>query len=272
MRRYAEVIGDPIAHSRSPKLHRFWLKALGLDFAYRATRVRTGDLEAYFDKRRADAAWRGCNLTAPLKEQAIPFVDELSSVAAAIGAINIIYPDKGRLIGDNSDVEGVAVALPRETVAGRNVAIIGAGGAARAALHHLSQSRAKNVRILVRRPKPALKLLSGGHSRVSVRSIDDEDCFARTNIIVNASPLGMAGAPVPGHLLQAIKEKREGLLFDMVYEPLETELLRAAQASGLMAVDGLVMLIRQADSAFRLFFGAAPPRQHDRELRSCLTR
>lgn len=267
MRPYAEVVGDPVAHSKSPALHRFWLKELGLDFDYRATRIRPGELRAYFDDRRADRVWRGCNLTAPLKEQAIPLVDALSNAAAAIGAVNIIYPDKGRLVGDNSDVDGVAVALHRDAIIGRNVALIGAGGAARAALHHLLQAQVNHVRILVRRPKLALTMLAGGHARITVRAISDRNCLARTNIVVNASSLGMAGAPMPGHLLEAISQKREGLVFDMVYDPFDTELLEAARASGLAAVDGLVMLIRQADTAFRRFFGEAPPRQHDRELR-----
>jgi shikimate dehydrogenase len=270
MRPYAEVIGDPIAHSKSPALHGFWLQGLGLNCDYRATQIRRDQLGEYFEERRRDPTWRGCNLTAPLKEEAITFLDGLSEAAKAIGAVNIVHRNNGLLIGDNSDVDGIRAALPRELVEGRAVAIIGAGGAARAALHHLIKSGAKKVRIVTRRPARKLAIACDGNCRIKLRSIADPSCLARANLFVNASPLGMAHAPMPGHLLKAISQKRQGTVFDMVYEPLATELLRTAKQSGLQTVDGLTMLIGQADKSFQCFFGVSPPRARDRELRDLL--
>src|SRR5436305_1809534 len=122
---YAEVIGNPIAHSKSPAIHAFWLKKLGLEGDYKAILVT--DLSAYFAARRGDPDWRGCNVTAPHKEAVIPFLDE----ASAIGAVNCIVREGERLIGLNSDVDGIAEAL-----AGADrtkVMLIGGGGAAKAA-------------------------------------------------------------------------------------------------------------------------------------------
>src|SRR6185295_5762182 len=121
---YAEVIGDPIAHSKSPAIHNFWLRSLGIDAAYRATRVT--DLNAFFEARRGDPEWRGCNVTAPHKQAVIPFLDE----ASPIGAVNCIVRDGDRLIGLNTDVDGVNEALAGADL-GR-IVMIGAGGAAKA--------------------------------------------------------------------------------------------------------------------------------------------
>src|SRR5690349_10105399 len=100
MPRYAEIIGDPVAHSLSPALHSFWLKNAGLKGSYCHKRISVQDLKAYFDARRNDPDWAGCNLTAPLKEKAVPQLDALSDAANAIGAVNIVRAEQGRLIGD----------------------------------------------------------------------------------------------------------------------------------------------------------------------------
>src|SRR4051812_14114027 len=121
---YAEVIGDPIAHSKSPAIHSFWLKKLGLEGTYSATLVT--DLNAYFAARGGDPDWRGCNVTAPHKQAVIPFLDETSPV----GAVNCIMRDGGRLVGLNTDVDGLEEAL---SGADRSrIVLIGAGGAAQA--------------------------------------------------------------------------------------------------------------------------------------------
>src|SRR5512147_389849 len=121
---YAEVIGDPIAHSKSPAIHNFWLESLGIEADYRATLVT--DLTEYFGARRGDPDWRGCNVTAPYKKAVIPFLDE----ASPIGAVNCIVRDGDRLIGLNTDVDGVAEALAGADL--ERIVLIGAGGAARA--------------------------------------------------------------------------------------------------------------------------------------------
>ena len=114
---YAEVIGDPIDHSRSPELHRFWLEALEIEAEYRRSRVTLEGLGDYLAGRREDQAWRGCNVTAPLKQAVLPFLDGLSAAAEAIGAVNCVHRKGERLLGTNSDVDGIAEAIPRKAVA-----------------------------------------------------------------------------------------------------------------------------------------------------------
>ena len=242
---YAEVIGDPIAHSKSPAIHTFWLGKLRIEASYRATRVT--DLESYFDLRRGDPDWRGCNVTAPHKQAVIPFLDE----ASPIGAVNCIVPDDGRLIGLNTDVDGVHAALA--DVDFDKVVLIGAGGAAKAVRAALID--AKEIVAITR------------------RNIKQPGLLAGATLIVNATPLGMAHAgPMPETVLAALSSAAPwATAFDMVYQPLDTPFLQAARAAGLRTVDGLTMLIGQARKAFRLFFGAEAPAEHDAELRHLLS-
>src|SRR5688572_22085136 len=132
---YAEVIGDPIAHSKSPLIHRFWLAKQGLDGDYRATHVRAGELGDYLNNRRADPDWLGCNVTVPHKQAVIPFLDQRTPLAEQVGAVNVIVPREGELLGGNSDVEGITGSIP-EFRRGelRQACLIGSGGAALAAL------------------------------------------------------------------------------------------------------------------------------------------
>ncbi|RZM12345.1 MAG: shikimate dehydrogenase, partial [Sphingomonas sp.] len=129
---YAEVIGDPIAHSKSPLIHRFWLEALGLEGDYRATRVAPGDLAAFFADRAADPAWRGCNITVPHKVAALDHVADPGDVRASIGAINTVFRgEDGALAGTNTDAAGFWAPIAELDLADRPVTVVGAGGAAR---------------------------------------------------------------------------------------------------------------------------------------------
>ena len=251
---HAEVIGDPIAHSKSPAIHNFWLGKLGIDADYGATRVT--DLRAFFDARRRDPDWRGCNVTAPHKQAVIPFLDE----ASPIGAVNCIVRDGDRLVGLNTDVDGIREALglsPTSTTkAGEQasldkIVLIGAGGAARAVAVAL----------------PGCEIAS-----ITRRNMDEVALIRGATLIINATPLGMAHAgPMPEALLAALPSAAPGAtVFDMIYHPLDTLFLQAARRAGLRTVDGLTMLTGQARQAFRLFFGAEPPAKHDRELRALL--
>ena len=148
---YAEVIGDPIAHSKSPLIHRFWLEALGLEAAYRAERVEAEGLRAYFDARREDAAWRGCNVTIPHKESVLAFVEDRGDVRAGIGAINTVFrAEDGALVGTNTDAAGFYAPISDMDLAGAHVAVVGAGGAARAVLFALARIGIDRVTILNR--------------------------------------------------------------------------------------------------------------------------
>lgn len=273
---YAEVIGDPIYQSKSPLIHGFWLRKLGLKADYRATRVRADGLAAYLEKRRTDTDWRGCNVTIPHKQDMMRHIDLPLPTARRVGAVNCVYRNRYGLSGENSDIDGIREALDMP-VAERDpgsTCLIGAGGAARAALHVLDSAGTHDIRILVRRPERAEALLAEfGMSARIYRFADAEAAFANADTIINASPLGMAGQQrMPVAMLEALSASQpDALVFDMVYLPLETELLSTARRLGRRPVDGLTMLIGQAELAFNLFFHAQAPREHDAELRALLT-
>lgn len=274
-RPYAEVIGDPIAHSKSPTIHGFWLAKLGIEADYRACHVRPDGLAGYFERRRGDAAWRGCNVTIPHKEKVQPFLDAVDGKARAIGAVNTVFRDaEGRLIGTNTDVDGVEEAIGPLDLEGRDVCVLGAGGAARAAFAALAKRRCASVQVLARNPEKGAAVAEAcGVFGVGVPFAGGSDALRDAVLLVNATQLGMVGQePMPAFVLSELAELAEGaLVFDMVYAPLETDLLAAARRRGLATADGLVMLIGQAASAFGRFFGRAAPREHDGELRGILT-
>jgi shikimate dehydrogenase len=271
MKPHAEVIGDPIGHSRSPSIHRFWLEALGLDGDYHATRVMPECLGGYFDDRRRDPAWRGCNITIPHKQAALACVDSVED--DGIGAINCVVPVSGRLVGRNTDAGGFDSSLPAGLGTGDRVVLVGGGGAAAAAVAAL-KARGLRCDIVVRQAGQGRALLDRFGADGRILGFDQAAAaVAGSAGVVNASPLGMDGfAPMPPAILAAVQEvRRGGFVLDMVYAPLRTDLLAAAEEAGLEAIDGLAMLIGQAALAFSYFFGATAPRDRDAALRALLT-
>ncbi|WP_157215069.1 shikimate dehydrogenase family protein [Flavisphingomonas formosensis] len=272
---YAEVIGDPISHSKSPVIHQFWLRQLGIEGRYGSRRVTPAGLRTYFHVRGNDGAWMGCNVTIPLKEHVGSHLDRLSERARRVGAVNCVHRDGRFLVGTNTDVAGVALAIAG-AAADRPACVIGAGGAARAALTALRERGHGDVRIVARDPAKGRALLDlWGYDGAAVAIGDAASAFSEAGVVINASPLGMAGlAPMPLPVQQAIEGTAEGaVIFDMVYNPIDTALLAAARRRGRIAVDGLVMLVGQAREAFELFFGYSSPRDtaSDAALRSLLT-
>lgn len=264
---YAEVIGDPIAQSKSPLIHEHWLQQMGLAGDYKATQVASADLASFIARRRSDPDWRGCNVTIPHKQAVLPLLDELDPGAAAIGAVNCIVPREGRLIGYNTDVDGVATALDGVALEGSKVAIIGAGGAARSAVAYLAGRQVSPIVVLVRDPVKALSLRDVVAVQIAGLGAAEEQIEGAAAII-NASPLGMDGCEaMPDELVQIVRRRAaSATLFDMVYKPLRTPFLEAGEHT----VDGLTMLVGQAARAFELFFGKAPPPPDD-ALRDLLT-
>lgn len=284
--RYAEVIGDPIAHSKSPLIHGFWIRALGISADYRAVRVPADELGAYFTARRADPDWVGCNVTMPHKEAVLAHVDNVDSLAARLTAANcIVKQADGRLVASNTDVEGVAGPLGRHRIGGypghvaTYVQIIGAGGAARAAVLGAQAAGFRDFDIFNRSPgrADAVAELAGAPFGTGnpldalgpIRNPREAGAVQRySHILINATSMGMHGEnPVPVDLGAYFADT---LVFDMVYAPLETQLLASARAKGMRTIDGLEMLVGQAASAFERFFGVAPPRARDAELRALL--
>ena len=278
---YAEVIGDPIAHSKSPVIHRFWLEKLGIAGDYRVSHVRPDELKAYLAAAAGDAAWRGCNVTVPHKQAIMPLLGSVSPEARKIGAANIIVREGTSLVGHNSDGRGFLEPL-RPLLARphlfRMARIFGAGGAARAVAHALAGEGFTLV-VAARDVAKAESLLGdieGEHFPVSLSHFAPPTDFAfddregLLDLIVNATSLGMAGQPpLP---LDWSHVPPGSIVYDIVYAPLETALLRQARQRGHRTVDGLHMLIGQAAVAFEMFFGRPAPREHDAELRALLTR
>lgn len=283
MTAYAEVIGDPIVQSKSPAIHRFWLARLGLPHDYRAAHVTREGLADYIAARRSDSDWRGCNVTMPHKQAVMPLLDAIDPAAARIGAVNtVVRGSDGKLTGYNTDAPGFLEPL-RPLLARphlfRMARILGAGGAARAIIAALAGEGFVLV-VAARDPARARALLDelapgGEHHAVDLAHFALETDFAfddregLLDLIVNASPLGMAGQPP---LAFDFSHAPPGsVVYDIVTHPLDTPLLREARRRGLRTIDGLAMLIGQAAVAFEKFYGVPPPRDHDAELRSILT-
>ena len=282
-RPYAEVIGDPIAQSKSPKIHGFWLGKLGIEADYRACHVTPEALADYLAQRREDPLWRGCNVTMPHKQVVMPLLTRIDSPADTIGAVNTILPlGEGALAGTNTDAAGFLEPLAKDlaqTHYFRMARIIGTGGAARAIISALA-THGFTLVVAGRDPAKARALLDelapgGEHHAIDLAHFADSTDFAFDDrkgcldLIVNASSLGMQGQP---HLSFDWSHAPPGsIAYDIVTAPLDTPFLQSARASGHRTIDGLSMLIGQAAVAFEKFFGQAPPREHDAELRAILT-
>lgn len=283
MSRYAEVIGDPIAQSKSPIIHRFWLEKLGLAGDYRRAHVTREGLAEYLVSRRADPDWLGCNVTIPHKQAVIPLLDRVAPLAAQIGAVNTIVREAdGSLTGDNSDAPGFLeplkglLARPHYF---RMARVLGTGGAARAIAHALAgedftvvvagRDLAKAQALAAElSPDERLAAPLGQFAQPLVFDWGERDAEV-LDLFVNATSLGMAGQPPLDMDFSNVPPN--AIVYDAVYAPLETPLLAEAKARGLRTIDGLEMLVGQAAIAFGLLFGAEAPRAHDAELRALLT-
>jgi shikimate dehydrogenase len=254
---FAEVIGDPVEHSRSPLIHRYWLDRLGIAAEYRQTRVRREELEAFVAARRSNPLWRGCNVTMPLKLGALMLADRKLDGAVQAGACNLLAPRDGRLVGANTDIEAVMTVIARLAVdrPTGSVTVLGSGGAARAVLVALSRMGMRRISIHARNAAVARSLSVQFGLQLQPAAIDTP---VRTDALINTTPLGMSGAPPLDLDLSSIPSG--GWVFDLVSTPNPTPLIVAAQRRGLAASGGLSMLVEQAASSFPHFFDAQPPR------------
>jgi shikimate dehydrogenase len=281
-RPYAEVIGDPIAQSKSPAIHGFWIEKLGLEADYRVHRVVEGGLGEYLAARRADPDWRGCNVTMPHKQAIMSLLDRIDPRAAEVGAVNTVVREGEALVGHNTDVAGFLEPLTDmlgERHLFRMARVLGTGGAARAIVAGLAKEGFTIV-LAGRDPAKARALLDeldpgGEHHAADLAqfagptdfSFDDRQGCC--DLVINASPLGMRGqAPLAFDWSHA---PPGSVAYDIVTDPVETDFLRNAHNAGFATIDGLAMLIGQAAAAFERFFGVPPPREHDAELRQRLT-
>ena len=254
------VIGWPIEHSRSPLIHNYWLRRHEIDGSYEKVAVRPEDLE-FLDLLQARGL-AGANVTLPHKEAALRAAGFAGEAANAIGAANTLWLDReGRLCASNSDAFGFITNLNAEAPGwmrgGRPVTVLGGGGAARAILYGLLSEGVTEIRLANRTRERAEQLANAFGSRV--KGVDWElrhAALAGCGLIVNATSLGMTGNPALDLNLSELPV--DAVVADIVYEPLETQLLAAARARGSRAVDGLGMLLYQAVPGFERWFGVRP--------------
>lgn len=255
------VIGWPVEHSRSPAIHRFWLKQYGIDGAYEKEAVPPAEA-ARFIRSLAERGYVGANVTLPHKLLALQAADIADEAARAIGAANTLWLDgAGRLHASNTDAYGFMTNLnaqaPHWNEGRRPAMVLGAGGAARAILHGLIAAGVNRILIANRTRERAEALAASFAPNVEVVDWDDRDrALAGRGLLVNATSLGMTGK---GTLdIDLAKLPSDAVVADIVYNPLETALLAAARARGNTVVDGLGMLLHQAVPGFERWFGVRP--------------
>jgi shikimate dehydrogenase len=255
----AFVMGHPIGHSRSPMMHSYWLRQQGLDGRYEPLDVAPDDLAGFFAAYR-ERGWVGGNVTVPHKLAVIPHLDAIDDDAAAMGAVNTIWWKDGALTGGNTDSLGFMGNLDErapawERGAGRAV-VIGAGGATRAAVYGLL-GRGLDVAICNRTLDKAEALAQQFGNGVRAHGMDAlPELMQSADLLVNTTSLGMAGQPPLEIDLAPLKAG--AVVYDVIYVPLETPLLKQAAAKGHPTVDGLGMLLHQGVVGFRRWFGKTP--------------
>lgn len=265
----AGVIGWPITHSRSPLIHGFWLNKYQLAGHYDKIPVAPENLETFISGMRA-AGFSGINVTIPHKENVLKLADKTTPEARAIGAANTLWFEGNELIAGNTDGYGFITHLKKSAPswsADEPAMVIGAGGAARAIIYALMHEGVPEI-ILTNRTRSRAEALAVNllkqqdlsnkdHHPIKVIDWEEKDAaLSRVNLLVNTTSLGMAGnpplkldtAPLPAH----------SICYDIVYAPLETDLLKSARQRGLIGVDGLGMLIHQAAPGFEKWFGIFP--------------
>ena len=259
--RLAGVMGWPVMHSRSPRLHNSWMQRYGVSGYYAPLPVEPGRLEAALRALPA-LNFAGCNVTLPHKEEIVRIADHVDPAAKAIGAANcVVVRDDGSLAAFNYDVFGFMEALraqaPSWRAAQGPAVVLGAGGAARAVVYGLIAEGAREVRVVNRTLERAQAFADEFGAAVKPLAWENRaEALAGAMLLVNTTSNGMVGQQPLDISLDALP--RNALVNDIVYTPLETPLLAAARARGNVAVDGLGMLIQQARPAFRDWFGIMP--------------
>jgi len=269
----AGVIGSPISHSKSPRLHAHWMRRYGISGAYIPMDVAQVDLEEVV-RALPKAGFVGVNVTIPHKEKVLQIADLVSDRAALIGAANtLIFRQDGKLHADNTDgygfIENIRQTAPDWQANAGPAAIIGAGGAARAVIAALMDVGVPEIRISNRTRARADALREEFGAKIQVFEwVQAGNMLEGATTVVNASSLGMVGKAELRVPLDALSPS--ALVTDLVYTPLETPFLRRAAEIGCTTVDGLGMLLHQAAPAFERFFGYRP--EVDDELRKVMLR
>lgn len=261
------IIGDPIAHSFSPAMQNAAILAAGINAVYLPFHVKTVNLKQAVEAIRS-LSLTGVNVTVPHKEDVIPFLDEIDPAAKMIGAVNTIVNRDGRLIGYNTDGLGFIRSLQDDLdfqPSGKKVVLLGAGGAARAAIVSLAQSGVAHILIANRTFDKAEQLageFSGHFSGVEITSaeLDEQsliEALKKAHLLVNTTVVGLQGESFPFPIVE--KLSADAVLYDMVYAPALTPLQQTAKNHAVSFSDGRSMLVGQGEEAFQLWFETKPP-------------
>jgi shikimate dehydrogenase len=256
----ASVIGWPITHSRSPLIHGFWLKQLGIEGQYEKHAVAPDELKAFIDTLRS-GEHVGTNVTLPHKEHAVVLVDEPDDRVRRIGALNTIWRENGKLCATSTDGQGfmanLQTTLPHSDVEGAAVTVLGAGGSARSIIDELLRQRVDRI-YLVNRTLTRAEALAA-HFGEKIRPLDIRhlstalrDC----HLLINATSAGLSDSPAME--LPWADLRPTATVADIVYTPLVTPFLKAAQLRGHAVAPGLGMLLHQAVVGFEKWFGKCP--------------
>lgn len=252
------LVGFPTEHSLSPAIHQYWMKKYDVVGEYKLFTTPVPRLRQTINHLRKKRLF-GFNVTVPHKESVMQYLDKIDPVAQRIGAVNTVVREGEMLIGTNTDAYGFMANL-KEGCGGQlpdltKVVLLGAGGAARAAIVGLKDAGAQEIMVLNRTTANAVKLAGEFSLQSGIWDMRGED-LAGATLLVNTTSLGMSGQPPLDLSLQYITSKT--VVHDIVYNPLNTTLLKAARARGNKAVDGLGMLMYQAQKAFALWHGVEP--------------
>jgi shikimate dehydrogenase len=260
------VIGNPVGHSLSPALHNAAFNALGLDFVYVAFKVE--DLKSAIAGMRALGNFRGMSVTIPHKIEIIDYLDDVAEVDRFIGSVNTVINENGRLYGFGTDGPGALKALLDAGVIldGKNILILGAGGASRAIAFTLARFAALGSLVILDIYEPVMQTLAenlrAGTSVTVETAYLDSDSIAKkvpnADIIINCTPVGMHPKE-DSTLIPADFFKKGQVVFDVVYTPLETKLLQDAKSKGCRVISGVEMFINQAALQFERFTGESAP-------------
>ena len=263
-RRDTFVIGHPIAHSRSPMIHGYWLAQHGLtaDCAYRAIDVAPEQLAGFFrDLVSGETGFVGGNVTIPHKQAAFALADRPDAIASALGAANTIWIENGKICASNTDGYGFLANLdamaPGWDHARKHAVVLGAGGAARAIIHALTLRGFAHVGVFNRSHQRAADIAAAYPTVVKAFELSAlEEALVNANLFVNTTSLGMTGKTALDIDIAGLPA--DCVVADIVYVPLETDLLARARKRGLRTADGLGMLLHQAVPGFERWYGKRP--------------
>ncbi len=262
------IFGWPVAHSKSPQMHEAAAQALGIALRYERFAVQPDDLADAVREKHADGI-DGYNLTVPHKQAIMALLDEVTPAASAIGAVNTVVCSEGRYVGHNTDAPGLVRSLEEAgvSVEQAEVVILGAGGAARAAVVGLAEAGAEGITVLSRRPEQSEALVSSleTHVACALRAAPLAEAsafFGLATLLVQATSATLGSSPGARAFADSLPMETlpaRAAVVDMVYEPRQTALLERAARQGLLTVDGLGMLLHQGAIAFEMWTGFEPP-------------